>query len=450
MRGVLLVVIDCLRADHVSSYGYGRSTTPTIDELAGEGVLWEQAYSTSSWTKPSVASLLTGLYPSEHGAFEGVKRSRGRTTITTDRVCNLPWMLAEQFTQSGWRCGAFINNAQLGEFTGLNRGFQKYVPNAGKADGLIGSFREWLTSDLETPSFAYLHLLEAHWPYKPRRRHVKEFGGDRDTNCFNGYSAQEYGLLRRAVTRGERTLSEDELVQMVQMYDGAVRRLDGKIKVLRAMLEELGVADEFAIVVTADHGDEFLDHASIGHGHTLYDELTHVPLVAHIPQGPSGVRCTAPVSLVDLAGTLLGMAGVENTGPSRDLLSDAQAPRPVFGELRMGRRYQQFARTAFWKLHRTCKFEPSNGELDRCGSPRQLFKSCAQDVQCLLFDMLRDPHETRNLACKSEYDGVLNSHVKEMDRWWRGLSEPPEQQARGDVEIDSEIVNRLFELGYID
>ncbi len=84
IQGILLIVIDCLRADRVSAAGYHRPTTPTIDRLAAQGVLWEQAYCVSSWTRPSVTTMLTGLYPSEHGAFEGIKRSRGKTTVTTD------------------------------------------------------------------------------------------------------------------------------------------------------------------------------------------------------------------------------------------------------------------------------------------------------------------------------------------------------------------------------
>ncbi len=464
VRGILLIVIDCLRADHVSAYGYPRKTTPTIDALAENGVLWESAHSTSSWTKPSVTSILTGLYPSEHGSFEGVKRRRNHEAVTTDRLGNIPQTLSEQFTGAGWRCGAFINNAQLGEFAGLNRGFDTYIPNAGKADNLIGLFEKWLENAPETPSFGYLHFLEAHWPYKPRRRHVAMFGGDRDTNEFSPYSAREFGELRREVTRKQRTLDDAQMTQMIQMYDGAVRRLDGKVKLLKAILEKLGVSDEFAIVVTADHGEEFLDHVSIGHGHTLYDELTHVPLIAQIPGGPSGVRVDGPVSHVDLAGTLLGMAGIENQGASRNLLSADQPPRPVFGELRMGRRYQQFARSARWKLHRTCKFEPTNGEIVRGESPRRLFASCAQNIELQLFDMLRDPMEQRNLANDAKYSGILKTHINDLDRWWSGIETPDgdvslsggdgslsgEGAVAGEVEIDEKVIQRLYDLGYID
>src|SRR3990172_5346248 len=115
VRGIMLVVIDCLRADHVSCYGYERPTTPTIDSLAQHGLTWRNAHSTSSWTKPSVASLLTGLYPCQHGVLRGVKRSKGRTGLATDVLaCESP-TIAEVLSNSGWRCAAFSNNVQLEE-----------------------------------------------------------------------------------------------------------------------------------------------------------------------------------------------------------------------------------------------------------------------------------------------------------------------------------------------
>ena len=263
-RSVILVVIDCLRADHVSAMGYQRATTPALDRMAEEGVLWEQAHSTSSWTKPSVTSMLTGQYPSQHGSFEGIKRSKGRLTVTTDRLTSDEPTLAERFAAAGWRCGAFMNNAQLGQFSGLNRGFDCYVPDAGKADPLIARFLKWLQADLERPAFAYLHLLEAHWPYKPRRRHVEMFGGDRDRNFFRDFSARDFGRLRRAVSHGETMLAPQRLHEMIQMYDGAIRRLDGKIAAMRRTLDELGALDDAALFVTADHGEEFLEHGGIG------------------------------------------------------------------------------------------------------------------------------------------------------------------------------------------
>ncbi len=447
-RCILLIVIDCLRADHVSSYGYDRATTPTLDTLAEGGVLWEQAHSLSSWTKPSVASLLTGLYPSEHGAFQGIKRSKGRQT-TTDILNSSRATLAETLSRAGWRCGAFINNAQLGEFTRLDRGFETYVPTAGKADRLIEMFREWLTTDLHTPAFGYLHFLEAHWPYKPRRRHMKMFGGDRDANYFRDFSAKDFGRMRRAIKRRQLALSETHLKHMMQMYDAAIRRLDGKIKIILATLKELGLDEETALFITADHGEEFLEHGGIGHGQALYEELTHVPLIAQIPGGPKGQRRAAPISQVDLAHSLMRVADVAGDLPGVDLLDEHVKPRPVCTELRSGRRYMHTIQSGNWKLHRHYKFDAHNGELDAGRPMRECADSISHVLSHELYNLDSDRREGTNLADEPACVPVREQLEADLDQWWSAAKseQPP---ADSEIEIDAQVVERLRDLGYID
>lgn len=450
VRAILLIVIDCLRADHVSCYGYDRATTPTIDALAAQGILWEQAHAVSSWTKPSVTSLLTGLYPTQHGAFRGIKRSKGRTAVKTDVLRSLCPTIAERLTQTGWRCGAFINNAQLGEFTGLNRGFATYIPTAGNADRLIGLFLEWLEADLEKPVFAYLHFLEAHWPYKPRRRHVAMFGGNRDTNHFRDYSARDYGRLRRAISRKEATLEKEHLDQMIQMYDASIRRIDGKLKIILAMLTELGLRDETAVIVTADHGDEFLEHGQIGHGQSLYNELTHVPLVANIPGFPVGARYDKPVCLVDMSPTLLGLAGVDGEPATRDLLRSSGASVPMHAELSVGRRYLQTIRTETWKLHRQFVFEPSDRQADTLSTPWEQVAGCPHRTSTELYNMDSDPHEQKDVGDDPAHAKVRAQLLEDLDRWWQKMAVSADAQGAGEVEMDPRVVERLRDLGYLE
>lgn len=444
-RRILMIVIDCLRADHVSAYGYARQTTPMLDRLAAGGVLWEHASSTSSWTKPSVSSLLTGLYPTEHGAFEGIKRSRGRSGVHTDVLRAAGATLAERFSNHGWRCGAFINNAQLGPFTGLDRGFERYIPDAGKADRLIGLFEHWLADDPQRPAFAYLHLLEAHWPYKPRRRHIEQFGGNRDTNVFRGYSARDFGRLRRAVSRGETALTERALEQMVQMYDGAVRRLDGKLKLVLRALERLGVRDETTVFITADHGEEFLEHGKIGHGQSLYQELVHVPLVGFGPDLPSGLRCADPVSLVNLPGTLLHVAHL-NGADEPSLLTTHQ--RPIVAELRIRQRYTQSIRVGDWKLHRRFRSEEvevARGEMRTCEPAR----SCGQPVATELYELGDDPREERDLSADPAHAARQTELVAAIEAWWEAASRRHGAE-HGEADLDLATVQRLRALGYVD
>ncbi len=446
---ILLLIIDCLRADHCSAYGYSRPTTPTLEDLAKRGILWEQATSASSWTKPAVASLLTGTYPTEHGAFQGVKRSRGQAGAVTDAIrAGMP-TLAERLSACGWRCGAFVNNAQLGEFSGVHRGFSDYHPAAGKADHLIERFRDWLEAEPERPFFAYLHLLEAHWPYKPRRRHMQLFGGDRDTNCFRDFSARDYGRLRKAISRGEATLSASEREQMVQMYDAAVRRLDGKLKALVRLLEHLNLLDRTAVFVTADHGEAFLDHGRIGHGQDLHEELVHVPLVASIPDGPCGVRRPEPVSLVDFAPTVADLVGFEFPGSGESLMAPA-ADRPVFAELLTGRRYTQAIRRRQWKLHRELLFDPSRPDEGSRGSPFSWTCTRPFQVRHQLYDLAQDPGEQVNLADRPDCAGRRAELVARLERWWHEAGSAFEEDPLNEVDIDASVMQRLRDLGYID
>ena len=352
--------------------------------------------------------------PTQHGAFRGIKRSKGRPTFTTNILRPGQPTLAERFAEAGWRCGAFINNAQLGEFTGLDRGFATYVPTAGKADRLIGIFLEWLEADLDRPIFAYLHFLEAHWPYKPRRRHVAMFGGNRDTNHFREYSARDYGKFRRAISRKEVTLTDDHLEQMIQMYDGAVRRLDGKLKIILAMLAEFGLRDQTAVIVTADHGEEFMEHGLIGHGQSLYNELTHVPLVASIPGMPGDERRSDPVSLVDLPYTLLRIAGIDVEPPGRNLLHCGDTDKQVFAELSTRRRYIQTIHTPDWKLHRRYIFDPVPKEEEKA-TPWEQVLGVPHRTKFELYDMNSDPREQNNLAKRTRYAPVRRDLAEKLD-----------------------------------
>ncbi len=446
IRHIVMIVIDCLRADHVSCFGYARPTTPTLDALAAKGVVWRNAHSTCSWTKPAVASLLTGLYPSQHGAFQGIKRSKLRPIVTTDILATKQPTLAEIFSSHGWQCGAFINNSQLEPFTRINRGFETYEPRAGKADHLLSQYNQWLDKVDGTPSFAYLHFLEAHWPYKPRRRHMTMFGGDRDTNHFSSFSARDYARLRRAVSRGEETLSDDLLVQMIQMYDAAVRRLDGKIKLLLKALTDRGLLDDTLIVATADHGEEFLEHGMLGHGQALYDELTHVPLIACIPGGPAGLSLDHPASLTQIPTTLLNAAGLDHSMDGVDLLDPSEF---AYGELQIRNRYTQTMHGKRWKLHRKIHFNVPQDEDVLGKTPHELFGAHPSTSKLELYDLDADPREQTNLADRAEFAPTRDEMVAALDQWWNRSVEQCAPTGGQDVPIHDEVLRRIRDLGYI-
>lgn len=449
-KHLLLIVIDCLRADHVSAMGYHRNTTPTLDELAVTGICWTNAHSVSSWTKPSVSSLLTGYYPRQHGAFRGLKRSKSRGRATSDVLSDRAITLAERLSTAGYRCGAFINNVQLDHHSGLSRGFSSYVADAGKADRLIESVTAWIGENPHDPWFAYLHFLEAHWPYKPRRRHMEMFGGNRDLNPFAGLSARDFGLMRKAIHRGQATYSAEDNEHLMVLYDAAVRRLDGKLRTILKSLRQLDVHNETAIFVTADHGEEFLDHGSIGHGHTLYEELTHVPLIASVPGNGGGVRIDEPVSHVDVVPTLLSLAGLESPSPERDLMDVHGERSPVVSELVIRNKITRTLICDRWKLHQKTTVYSHDSESTEAGESDCNMNPATSTQETLsLFDLSCDPKETANLI-DSDAGRVRAARLLARLEEWSSQYQPLYDERDHQVEVDERVVQRLRDLGYVE
>ncbi len=447
IKHFLLIVIDCLRADHVSTYGYHRETTPTLDELAESGICWTNAHSVSSWTKPSVSSLLTGLYPREHGAVRGLKRSKLRDRATSDVLSDRAMTLPQYLSDAGFRCGGFVNNVQLDDHSGLNRGFSHYTANAGKADALITSFEQWLTEAPFEPWFAYLHFLEAHWPYKPRRRHVQLFGGNRDTNPFAELSARDFGRLRKSLHRSESSLTQQEVDDIRVLYDASVRRLDGKLRGILKMLRRFDLDTDTAIFVTSDHGEEFLDHGSIGHGHTLFQELIRVPLIARVPSAPSGVRIEYPVSHVDLAPTVLKLADLESSLLGRDLTNPASLRSPVVSELVIRNRTTRTIRIDDWKLHEVTVVDPAqDDESDAAPEANPLSNRRAF---LALYDLSNDALERNNLH-DTEAGRTVEYRLAASLEAWKDRYPPLDASPPREVEVEECVVQRLRDLGYID
>ncbi len=449
-KGILLIVIDCLRADHVSCYEYDRVTTPTIDALAERGHLWEKAYSVACWTRPSIASIFTGLYPTQHGAFEYIKGHGVTGTATTDVLRSTQPTLAETLSSHGWRCGAFMRNEQLGAYTGLNRGFETYVSDAGKAPELLRKYEDWLRQDLEAPSFGYLHLLEAHWPYRAKERHLRMFGGTKATNHFREFTGVQYAHLKRALSVAEESLSPIQLEQMVQLFDACVRRADEALGNLLETLEALGIRDEMAIIVTADHGEEFLDHGGIGHGQGLFDELIHVPMVMSVPGRPGPMRYPHPVSQVDLAEAVLDLAGIHSGSNERGFFTATDPDRPIFAERRKRKRYTHIIRKGQWKYHRHYKFKMPNGDLDKPQTTHEMLNKYRHKMTDELYDLGQDPRELHNLVGDPQCAHIRERLAHELDAWWRQMNDSLQHNQVEDVEMDPRIVERLRDLGYIE
>ena len=330
-RGIVVISIDTLRADHLGAYGYERNTSPFLDRLASEGVLFEQAVSSAPWTLPSHVSLLSGLYPSTHRAVDG-----------SEGIAPSVRMAAEIFHEAGWATGGFVASWFVSHRYGFARGFDRFedfeqtLNNNTKqkvtARRVIDEAAGWLRRNSGGRFFLFVHLYDVHFNYDPPPEHAALF----DT----GYRGPR-PPYKKYSHYFDNPLPADLLAQEIAMYDGAIHYVDAELERLYAVLDQLGLAGETLLVVTADHGEEFFERGSWGHAHTLYEEQVHAPLILHGPDLGPGRRVPQQVRHVDVLPTLLEVAGL----PAPDGLhgtslwdlatgevSPAASPRPAFLE----------------------------------------------------------------------------------------------------------------------
>ena len=304
---VIVVCIDSLRADRLAPYGGADTNTRTFDAIAAEGVVFENAFSVASWTKPSVASLLTGLYPSQHGLIAG---HGTRADLLPDATTTL----AETLHEAGYRTAAFVDNIHLQRAqSALDQGFEVYAEELGSAREIINGFAAWVAREEPRPFFAYLHVLDPHWPYTPLpppagralaagvalRRSQWDLTGSR------------WPLLRNAVNEHGLRLTREEIAAVTALYDGEIYDVDAALASLLELLRARGLLARTLLVVTADHGEGLLDHGRLDHGYGPYDELLRIPLLLRFPDGAeAGRRVSQPVQIVDVAPTIVEYAGI--------------------------------------------------------------------------------------------------------------------------------------------
>lgn len=298
---VLVIVLDTLRADHVHGYGYTRETTPNLDRLIAEGVRFDAAIATSSWSGPSHTSILTGLYPDQHGVARW-----------GNAVRHVEPPLAELLAAGGFRTGWFSAHKGLyGATAGVTRGFQIEFQRGRKDDErVLAEASRWIREG-EGPWYAHVILMGLHAPYD---RYPAEYdrlftdlppGGEREFSLSVGDGCAG-GIPGDFAVGGERRVGD-----YVNRYDRALRHLDEKLGVFLAGLEAEGALDDTLVVVTSDHGEGLGEHGAFGHGCALWDHLVRVPLVMRLPgRVPAGQVWREPVQLVDVAPTALGFAGI--------------------------------------------------------------------------------------------------------------------------------------------
>jgi arylsulfatase A-like enzyme len=300
---VVLILVDTLRQDHVGAYGYPRDTTPAIDALAADAVRFERAYAVAPWTMPTVASMFTGLYPGRH-----------RVTTINQALPAEVTTIAEILADQGYATAGVVSHTLLDRRHRFDQGFAEYIEVLDQrkpheavttndvTDAVLGMLAKLEAS--EEPFFLFVHYFDPHYNYK---RHPEVGFAAESAGRLSGDEAIEdlYEVME--------DITAEELALVEAIYDEEIRHTDNGIGRVLEELRSSGRFDDSWIVVTSDHGEEFMAHGNIGHTITLFEELVKVPLIVRPPAYLESPRVvTEPVSLVSLTPTLLDALGVES------------------------------------------------------------------------------------------------------------------------------------------
>ncbi len=287
---VLLITVDTLRADRLSCYGYERPTSPTLDALADAGVLFEQAIAQRSQTWPSLTSVMTSLYPHQHGV-----RKNGQQLETS--VPTLAGVLREH----GYRTAAVLTNMRRAE----HPGFEEVLRFKGDERDIEATRAalEQLRDSGESKFFFWLHYIAPHKPYRPPSPFDERFG-----EPYFGDIDGETATLDQ-ITLDKVDLADEDLARVQDLYDGEIAFVDDQIRQVLEALETHGLAENTLVFVTADHGEElFQRNHYFYHSNSIYDSVLHVPWIVRLPGAEgAGRRIARVVELIDLAPTLLDL-----------------------------------------------------------------------------------------------------------------------------------------------
>jgi len=290
-RNVVLISIDTLRADRMSLYGGPRQTTPAIDALARRGVHFVNAFTSSPWTLPAHATMLTGRYPSS------------LSSNLDDPLFKLAPLVSTVLKQHGYQTTAVTAGGYVSATYGADTGFDTF--KVGTADDAVG----WIERDARTPFFLFFHTYVTHIPYRDRR-YVEALDGGQLATLYQG-KAPAWIYQHRLLYCGDLVLSGAEKDFLLGLYDGCVAAADEMVGRILAALQKAQLSERTIVVITSDHGEEFWDHTGRAayHGHTLYNELLRVPLIWYEPGLPAPGARSELVGLVDIMPTLLARLG---------------------------------------------------------------------------------------------------------------------------------------------
>lgn len=436
---IILISLDTLRADHLGCFGYDRPTSPHLDKLAGDGVLFSNCFSQAPYTISSHMSMLTGLNPSRHRVYS--MEDSLSTEIET---------LADRLRARGYSTAAFTGGGQVSHIFGFSKGFDSYqertesISSGSGIPQLLQMFEAWIDRHRDQSFFLFLHTYQLHDPYSPPAPYNRIFA-DAQARWTEVFMSREVLDLRRLRFKD---LAAAEKRNIVALYDGEIRYTDeGLIKPLLDQLREQGLYDQTMIIVTSDHGEEFFDHGSWLHSSNLYNELIHVPLLIKFPGSRYGGRkIDAVVRLLDIMPTILEAAGAGASTrdlDGRSLLKLIQGKesgeRVFFSEIKNVPDIPD--RIAAGRGEHKLIFNQEYTEAEASVyDPRPISPAIVE-----LFNLIRDPSEKVNLAEKA---AAPARKLMEEIAAYRAAAEALLKK-KGAVTIDKQLRERLKALGYL-
>ena len=451
-KAVVVFLADTLRSDHLDSWGHDRETAPNLTSLASEGVRFADTLAQSTWTKVSVSSMLTSLYPSTTDVVD-----------INDRITAAETTLAEAFREAGYATFATSSVPFSGQLTNLHQGVE-VLYETGALPETEGAYRsktarfwvdeylEWLELHKDVPTFAFVHAMDPHSPFEPEPPYDTLFTEEGGAERFAGQAQKvepfiESPLLRRfmAPSREELEKAGVDEASFVRherdWYDGSIRGLDTQLGRLIETAESFGLGDDMLFTFVSDHGEEFLEHGQHWHGITVYGEVANVPWVLWGKGVPQGQVIEQTVQNVDVLPTLLDLAGlpIPERAQGRSLV-------PLLRGEAEGR-----AVPAFTELRTR---EPGGDDWDRFAVVQDGWKliwndRAPEDIpKYELYHRAEDPLDATDLAAE-EPDRVAQM-AAELERWrsWAEAQRLDPEEAMSD--LSAEDLERLRSLGYVE
>jgi choline-sulfatase len=429
VKNVVVLLIDTMRASKLRPYNpQSRVRTPVFDRIVEHGVIFEQAQSPENWTKPSCASVLTGLTPMSHGA-----------TTSEARVPDGAELVSETFNRANFATGSFIANGYVSDRFGFNQGwdtYHNYIREGGstEAEDVFDQAADFIDAHRSERFFTYIQTIDPHVPYDPPANFLAMY----DTSEYAGVVQPRLtpDLLEQA-KRNAVTFNAADRRRLEALHDGEISYHDEHLGHFLERLEAAGVADETLLVITADHGEEFMEHGSYGHGHSIFQELLGVPLVFYMPGSlPEGRRVRHSVSTLNIPQTVLDLTGVQGlpSAEGRSLVPD------LLGNVAPG---PQVAFSNFQDIRRVV----------RAGRYKLVMRA---NMSSVVFDLETDPgerteRELSDLPIAGRYMRILLGQylgARNRGQWLRAQQTEARQLQQENAVIDDTMREQLRELGY--